>query len=93
MGDFMGETNCQQYMTGIQRSGSTCGPGRSAYAFQIQHQQQGFPFDTFKTQVDIAGKPFYTVAVEAGPFDFQRAFNKSIPHGGQPLRSFWLPGA
>ena len=56
----------QQDMAGVQGAGGAGRAGGGADAPVVQQQEQTFPLNALKTEVDIAGETVYRVAVEGG---------------------------
>ena len=69
MGHVVYTADRQQDVAGIERAGGTGAAGGSADAPVVQKEQERFALDPLESEVDIAGKSLFRIAVQGGMGD------------------------
>ena len=88
MRHIMHAADGQKHMTRIKRSGGTGTAGGSLDAHVVEHEQQRFAFNAFKTETDIAGQAFFRVPVECTVRDLRKPGDEPVPHAEEVCRVF-----
>lgn len=64
VGNLPFQTDSEQNMRRVKRTGGACGTGGSADAVFVQLEEERFSINPFYGKINVSGKPFFPVAVE-----------------------------